>query len=238
MRVAITRPKADAEPFAEALRKIGVEPVLEPLMFIKNIEGSEVNLAPYQALLVTSANGVRALEARTSEREIKVFAVGDASAQAALAAKFKNVESSRGNIETLAQLVIERTISLDGPLLHVAGTRVAGDLSGLLEAAGFKVRREVLYGATFIESLSSNLTHALEREEIDGVAFFSPRTATAFVELAKKANLNNLKSVTAFCLSKAVADNTLGISWHNISVAKSPDQASLLVDVSQAAADR
>ena len=142
MRIAVTRPAEDAEPLAAALRDLGVEPVLEPLMVIENIGGVSLDLASYQALLITSANGVRALTACTAERNIRVFAVGDASAQAARKAGFQNVESAAGNVETLARLVADHLTSADGPLLHVAGTRIAGDLAGQLSQEGFEVRRE------------------------------------------------------------------------------------------------
>jgi uroporphyrinogen-III synthase len=230
MRVAITRPIADAELFAKALHKTGVEPVLEPLMSIDNIEGPSLDLSRYQALLITSANGARALKGRTSERNIRVFAVGDASTQAAIEAGFQNVESAGGDVETLAQLIINRLSGGDGPLLHVAGTRVAGDLSGVLSRTGFDVRREVLYRASFISSFSSQFVQELEVGNIDGVTLFSPRTASAFVELAKKSNVTNLNSVTAYCLSQAVAEKALDISWKNIIVAETPDQASLLTE--------
>jgi uroporphyrinogen-III synthase len=228
MRIAVTRPAEDAAPFAAALRNLGVEPVLEPLMVIENIGGVILNLASYQALLITSANGVRAMIACTTERNIRVFAVGDASAQAARKAGFQNVESAAGNVETLAQLVADHLTPAGGPLLHVAGTRVAGDLAGQLGQEGFEVRREVLYRAQFAEHLSSEFVQELEAGNIDGVALFSPRTATAFADLAQKAEITTLDSVTAFCLSQAVADKAAGLPWQDLIVADSPDQDSLL----------
>jgi uroporphyrinogen-III synthase len=228
MRIAVTRPAEDAQPLAAALRDMGVEPVLEPLMFIENVSGVILNLGSYQALLITSANGVRALAACTTEQNIKVFAVGDASAQAAEKAGFQNVESAAGNVETLARLVVDHLTPADGPLLHVAGTRVAGDLAGQLSQEGFEVKREVLYRARFAEQLSPEFVRKIEAGDIDGVALFSPRTATAFIELAQKAGIITLDKVTAFCLSQAVADQAVGLSWRDFIVADSPDQGSLL----------
>jgi len=132
MQIVVTRPSEDAEPLAAALRDMGVEPVLEPLMFIENIDGAALDLTSYQALLITSANGVRALATRSATRDTRILAVGDASAQAARQAGFQNVESSEGNVKTLARLASDRLLGSDGPLLHAAGTRVAGDLAGLL----------------------------------------------------------------------------------------------------------
>jgi uroporphyrinogen-III synthase len=233
MQVAITRPIADAKSFSEALQRIGVKTVLEPLMSIENIEGPSLDLSRYQALLITSANGARALKGWTTERNIRVFAVGDASAQAAIELGFQNVESAGGNVEMLAHLAINQLSGEGGPLLHVAGTRVAGDLSRVLLQAGFDIRREVLYRARFIDSFSTRFAQALDAGEIDGVALFSPRTASVFVELAEKSNVTNLKTVTAYCLSQAVAENVVGISWEKIIVSNTPDQVSLLKEFCQ-----
>jgi uroporphyrinogen-III synthase len=86
----------------------------------------------------------------------------------------------------------------------------------------------VLYRARFAEQLSPEFVRKIEAGDIDGVALFSPRTATAFIELAQKAGIITLDKVTAFCLSQAVADQAVGLSWRDFIVADSPDQGSLL----------
>jgi uroporphyrinogen-III synthase len=103
----------------------------------------------------------------------------------------------------------------------------------VLLQAGFDIRREVLYRARFIDSFSTRFAQALDAGEIDGVALFSPRTASVFVELAEKSNVTNLKTVTAYCLSQAVAENVVGISWEKIIVSNTPDQVSLLKEFCQ-----
>src|SRR5262249_44075047 len=91
MRVLITRPREDAEPFARARIVLGNEPVIEPLHEIDYLEGAPLDLIGVQAILLTSANGARAPALRTPRRDIAVIAVGPATAGAARAAGFANV---------------------------------------------------------------------------------------------------------------------------------------------------
>jgi uroporphyrinogen-III synthase len=116
-----------------------------------------------------------------------------------------------------------------GDLVHAAGTTVAGDLSGLLTAAGFTVRRAVLYRARATAALDSATISALAGGTIDGALFFSPRTARTFVTLAREAGLAaHVRGVTAYCLSAAVADEASALEWSAVRVADEPDQGSLL----------
>src|SRR5690606_18555276 len=114
---------------------------------------------------------------------LPVYAVGDATAQAARAAGFDTVESAGGDVVALAALVAERLSPGGGSLLHVAGSQTAGDLAGRLSALGFTVHREALYEARQAQALSAETAAALRQGTIDAAAFFSPRTASAFVTL-------------------------------------------------------
>ncbi len=157
MRLLVTRPIEDAEPLAAALGQLGHEAVLEPLMSITDVDvaagGPDLDMDGAQALLITSANGIRAFARRTSRRDIAVYAVGDASGRAAQDLGFAEVRSAAGDVDALAALVRDELDPGAGTLLHIAGTHIAGDLSGLLEAAGFVVHRQVLYQASAAEIL-------------------------------------------------------------------------------------
>jgi uroporphyrinogen-III synthase len=118
--------------------------------------------------------------------------------------------------------------------LHVAGTRVAGDLGGRLEQAGFRYRREVLYQARAADRLSEATLAALGQGRIDGALFFSPRTAESFVALANRAGAAaHLARVSAYCLSDAVAAKAGAAAWKRIVVAERPEQDSLLAAVAR-----
>jgi len=234
MRLLVTRPKEDADPLAKILKDKGYDPVIFPLLTIKAENDGVKALgamkeADVQAILFTSANGVRHFARADKRRTFKVLAVGDASATAAKEAGFKDVESATGDVDALAKLVKDKCDSKKGQLVHVAGSRIAGDLKGLLEKDGFSYTRVVLYSADKTSDLSATLKQDISAGKIDGVLLYSPRTATAFVELAEKAKIKeDLKKVTAYALSQAVADKLKSAGFKGVVTSKSADTDGLL----------
>lgn len=229
-RALITRPREDSADAAIALARRGITPVLAPMMRIEyaaaNIE-NEVSLA--QAILFTSRNGVRAFSRLSARRDIAVLAVGDSTAALARDNGFVNVESARGDSADLARLTIERLDPADGLLFHAAGATVAGDLADALNKAGFKSVRRALYEAKAEEALDDETATALRDRTLDYVLFFSPRTGRIFAELVEKAGLaHTCDSLTAICLSEAVASEISGLSWRETVTAKLPTTAALL----------
>lgn len=235
MRVLITRPREDAETLAGLLRERDIESVIEPMLVIHLLEGAGMDLDGVQALLLTSANGARALAGRelaaagTDWRDLPVFAVGSVTAKAARDRGFRRVVRADGDVDSLGKLVAESLDPRRGALLHVAGSEVAGDLAGRLRRSGFTVRRAVLYEAAAAESLSPGLVSMLKAGAIELALFFSPRTAESFVSLARKAGVAPAcNSMTALCLSAAVAEAAKAIDWADIRVSGRPDLEGLL----------
>ncbi len=229
MQALITRPIEDAGPLAAALAARGVTPVSEPLLAIRPRPAAAVALAGVQAVLFTSANGVRTFGRMAARRDLAVLAVGDATARAARAIGFHDVASAGGDVEDLAALAAARLDPRRGALLHVAGSIVAGDLAGRLAAAGFRVRRVALYDAEPVAALSEATVAALRAQRIAAAFFFSPRTAAHFVTLARAAALDEAcRHVAALALSPAVAAALSPLGWAPLIVAAAPEQAALL----------
>ena len=229
MRVLITRPREDAEALAATLAARGVETLVEPLFEIVPLAAGDLDLAGIQAVLLTSANGARALARIGARRDLAILAVGAATAEAAGEAGFTRVEAAGGDVATLAGLCEARLDPAAGPLVHVSGSAVAGDLAGRLEAAGFAVRRAVLYAANPAKALSHGAVAALAGGAIGAVLLFSPRTARSFVRLAVEASLTAaLGDMRALCLSAAVAGEAGAVAWREVAVAARPDQDALL----------
>jgi uroporphyrinogen-III synthase len=233
MRLLITRPAEDAEPLVALLGERGIETVVEPLISVTDLEGPApdltTDLVDIQALLITSANGIRAFARRRQDRRLAVYAVGDASARTARALGFGNVFSATGDVAALVVLVRAELDPDGGALLHVAGTHVAGDLSGELEQVGFRVRREVLYQARAADAFGPDALQALKDGTLDGVLLFSRRTADLFTGLITGAGLSQAcERLSVYCLSPAVADVARGLPWRRVVVAPKPNQDALL----------
>lgn len=229
MRILLTRPRDDAEPLAAKLRARGHAVAIEPLLDIRHEPDATVDLAGVQALLFTSANGVRAFAAASERRDLSVLAVGDATAAAARELGFTAVESAGGDVEDLARLAIRRLDPASGAVFHAAGSALAGDLAGRLGAAGFTVRRAVLYRAEPAQALSPEARNALAGGEVDAVVLFSPRTARTFAGLLAAADLrDSLRGAAAVGLSRAVLDAVADIPFRARIAAAEPKEPAVL----------
>ena len=230
MRALLTRPRADSETLAETLARRGISSLIEPMLDIVPTADGPPDLAGVQAVLITSANGARALAAALgADRATPLLAVGQSSAQAARAAGFRRVEPAGGDVASLAALVAARLKPAAGALLHVTGRDQAGDLAGDLARDGFTVRRAVLYEAHAARALSAAAARALTEGTIDLALFFSPRTAEAFAGLVRSAGLApTMGRIVALCLSPAVAESARVLDWREVRTARRPELDALL----------
>jgi uroporphyrinogen-III synthase len=234
MCALVTRPRAEAAALAAELARRGIDALIEPMIEIVDRAAVLPDLTMVQAVLCTSANGVRALARASAARSVPLFAVGDATARAARAAGFRGVESAGGDVEDLARLATRRLRPADGKLLHVAGSEVAGDLAGRLGAARFSVERVVLYEAHAVEALSPAAAGAIGGGKIDLAVFFSPRTAAIFARLVVAANIADRLAATRALSISAAADAPLdGLAFRARLIAAAPTQAALLALVEQ-----
>ena len=233
-RALVTRPRSEARTLAALLAARGIEPVIAPMIEIVDRGAALPCLTGVQAIICTSANGVRALARASDERVLRVFAVGDATACAARAAGFTAVESAGGNVDDLARLVRARLTPACGRLVHVAGSEVAGDLAGMLGAAGFTVERAVLYEARAAEAFEPETARLIDDGAIDLALFFSPRSAAIFTRLADAAGVSGGLAATPALSISAAADAALGgLRFRARLVAASPTQAALLALVDE-----
>ncbi|MGH7129903.1 MAG: uroporphyrinogen-III synthase, partial [Planctomycetaceae bacterium] len=229
MNVLITRPKEDTPRLVDALEERGHQVFSEPLLSIELEVDPVMDLSGVQALVFTSVNGTRAFARLSAERSLPVLTVGEATAAEAREHGFAAVESAGGDVGDLADLIIARLDARSGPLFHAAGSEVAGDLAGTLAAAGFAIRRGVLYKATAAKALTGEAQALLAHSGLDAAVFFSPRTAGTFARLVESAGLRSAcMRMTAYCLSGRVAERARMLPWAAVHVADRPSQHALL----------
>jgi uroporphyrinogen-III synthase len=160
---------------------------------------------------------------------LAVFAVGPATAKAAIDAGFDDVTGADGDVAALARLIIAACSPDGGAVLHVAGSHRAGDLSGALEKAGLKARRAVLYQAVAAETLSEAARAMIAKGEIGAVLIFSPRTAGLFVSLMEDAGLKGAaQGMVLVALSRRVAEAASSLPWGAVRIAGTPDSEALV----------
>jgi uroporphyrinogen-III synthase len=239
LKALITRPREEAEKLAVALAARGIETLIEPLMEVHFRPVASPDLKGVQAVLCTSANGVRALARASAQRRLPLLAVGDATAERAHAEGFSSVASAGGDAADLVRLAAAQLDPREGRLLHVCGNAVAGNLAGDLRGRGFAVERSILYEARPIAALSRATTDAICSGAVDFALFFSPRTAAIFARLANDGEVaSGCRTITALSIS-ATADAALGtLRWRERCIAERPDQRALLVALDRRLAGR
>jgi uroporphyrinogen-III synthase len=230
VRLLLTRPEADAQRTAAALRAQGHDVFVASLIRIEPIADAKIGAGPWAAILITSANAAHAIAAHARVRQLRalpVFAVGQRSAQAMAAAGFADVTSADGNVGDLARRVTER-LKPAAALLYLAGEERSGDLAGELGARGFAVETTVIYRAIAASSLPRAAADALS-DGIDGVLHFSRRSAEAYVNAARATGVlaSALKPIH-FCLSPQVAEPLEEAGAAVVRVAPQPTGAGLI----------
>jgi len=230
VRLLLTRPQPDAARTAVALRALGHEPIVAPLIGIEIVSEVDPDGGPWAAILLTSANalwGIAGFAWRDDWRDLPIFAVGDRTAQAVRDAGFTAVTSAGGNVNDLAVLVAAH-LNPPARLLYLTGEERAGDLAGALRARGFVVNIVVVYRAMVAETLPAQAATALT-SGIDGVLHYSRRSAEAYVSAARGAGLlaSALKP-THFCLSAQVAEPLAQAGAADIRIAPRPVEADLI----------
>ena len=226
MRLLVTRPEPDVTATAEALRARGHDVVLEPMLRIEPLE-TAIPPGRYQAVVSTSANGIRVLAGRPELAgllNLPFLAVGVATATAARDAGFANVRVAEGDAAALGRLAAACLDPGNGPILYAAARDRAGRLDAALRDAGFAVVTVVLYRAEAVAGLSPAAAAALEEGRLDGVLVYSQRTAETFAACVRRAGLTgSLRGVAAFAISPAAAAPLRDLGFGRIEVADRPD---------------
>lgn len=229
-RVWITRAQSGAARTAARLTALGFEPVVAPLLTIRPLPdalprflAAAPDLTTVAALAFTSPNGVEAFAALVPApllRDRPVFAVGDATAEAARAAGFADARSAAGDIHALARLIAASPI--DGLILAPGAREPAGDLAALLPDRA--IQRLPVYAA--------EETDAAVPAAFDAVLVHSPRAARALAAVLPPAAARNRLAV---CISAAAAAPLAALSFAEIRTAEAPDETSMLTALGKSA---
>jgi len=206
-RVVVLRPEPGASETVRRASEQGLDAVAIPLFEIEPIAWEAPDAAGFDALLLTSANAVRhAGEGLKQLRGLPVYAVGEATAEAAREAGFDIKSSGDAGVERLLG-----SIEADLKLLHLCGED--RKQSG---AARQEITPVVAYRAKAIASPDlSALPGSI-------ALVHSPRAARRLAETADDKN-----RVTLVAISEAAAE-AAGDGWQAIEVADNPRDEALL----------
>ncbi len=236
MRLLLTRPQLEAERTATALRAMGHDVVIAPVLTIEDIADVEIGAGPFGAVLMTSGNAARAVAGHprcASLTPLDCFAVGSQTAAAAREAGFANVHAAGGDGADLARLIGEGFRERTLPLLYLAGDDRARDMAAELAPHGLRLEIAVVYRARAAHSLSPEVATALKTGQFDGVMHYSRRSAAIFADCVLAAGAQEAAArVQHFCLSVRASEPLAAINAKSILVAQNRDESAMLALVS------
>ncbi|MGA2567022.1 MAG: uroporphyrinogen-III synthase [Pseudolabrys sp.] len=232
MRLVVTRPQADGERTAAALRARGHDVLVAPLL---RVEPAAADLSgTWGAVIITSANAPLAIVGNPACKalfKLPMFAVGRRSADAAREAGFTDVTSAGGDVRDLIRLIAERHADAAAPLLYLAGEDRAADLVGELVVHGIAAEMKVVYRAA-TASFPPELIAALQAAEVDAVLHFSKRSAESYLAGAAEAGVaGEALAVRHICLSAQIAAPLADAGAGRIAVAPRPEEAALIASL-------
>jgi uroporphyrinogen-III synthase len=217
------------------LRAKGFEVLLAPMLRFEPVAFQDDRDTQYGAVVVTSANALRAIEARLANSpllKLPLFAVGEHTAEAARAAGFTKVVSAASDAAGLRERIVAgvkaRTVKKTSPLLYLAGADLARDLPGELGERGFTVITQTAYRMVPITDLPDEVRGAFAAGGVDTVLHYSRRSARAFIEAVRAAGVEiSALSLRQCCLSTAIATVVRDAGASQVVVASSPEEGAL-----------
>ena len=235
MAVLVTRPSPDDEATAAGLRARGFEVVRAPMLRFEPVAFHDDVDAHYGAVIVTSANALRSIEAHLAGSrllKLPLFAVGEHTAVAARRAGFDNVIVAQGDAIRLRDAVLAavkaKQLKKASTLLYLAGADLARDLAGELGERGFTVVTHTTYRMIPISALPREACDAFAANRIEAVLHYSRRSGRAFLDAARAAGVEiTALALPQCCISDAVAAVFRDAGAMQVTVAAAPDENAL-----------
>lgn len=196
----------------------GVGMVVSPLMRIA-YTGRLPEMTGRETLVFTSRNGVEGFCRLSPGRNLRAYAVGAATAEAARAQGFDAI-AAEGDAASLLAL-IERE-GARGPFLNPRGEHVAADIAGALRAQGSEAADVIVYTQE-AQPLSPEARRALDGDAPVILPLMSPRNGRLFF-----ADAGDVRApLLVAAMSRNVADTVPEGAATRLIVAKTPDMGAL-----------
>jgi uroporphyrinogen-III synthase len=235
MAILVTRPQPDNDRTVAALRAKGLEALPAPMLRFETVAFQDDADAGYGAVIVTSANALRAAADQAAIarlKELPLFAVGEHTAEAARDSGFQNVISADGDATALRELMVKsvraKTLKKTTTLLYLAGADLARDLAGELGERGFNVVTQTTYRMAPVTNLPRDVCDAFAIHGIEAVLHYSRRSARAFLDAARAGGVEiSALAIPQCCLSEQVAAIVRDAGATQVMVAATPDEKAL-----------
>ena len=210
-RVLVLRPEPGATATLDRARKRGLNAIALPLFKIEPLPWKAPDATAFDALLLTSANGVRQAGAGLARlRHLPVHAVGDATADAALDAGFTVASTGAGGVDPLLA-----SLEPGLRLLHLCGEH---------RVVPTNVRQEI---TSVIVYRSGEIAAPDGSVAENAIALVhSPRSARRFAQLIDEVGVD--RGAIAIAAISIAAVEAAGPGWEAVEAAGAPNDDALL----------
>lgn len=228
-KVLITRSKAQNHETAFLLAQAGHEAVECSLVEMVDTNAA-IPSTRFGGIIFTSQVAVQALERREVNglllpRSLKVFAVGEKTAQRARKLGFENTITGNSGAESLGERISNAKTDDLAPLLYLAGV----DRAVKIDAGKYKIQLVELYRAELIIPEPALLQRAVDEISNGCALLYSVRTATHLIELISRYNLEQaIENVPFIAISKKVADAIASKIKSPVLIARQPNQMAMI----------
>lgn len=212
--VLLTRPAHLSAALQRQLEAMGWKTYTAPMLSYHDTDTPLPDLSVYEGVVFTSSEAIAAYSRKNGRNDFPVYAVGDATADAARIAGFTHIVTADGDAESLMGCLKK---DMPKKLLHIGGADMAKDLSALFPT----IDRHVIYKAETVGHMPDNVAEAIRQQKIDAVLLFSPRSAAQFAHLLRQSGLeNHLAAMSAYSFSAAVQEKLAGLSFRKLAIAE------------------
>ena len=206
-RLLVLRPQPGASATVAKARERGLDPIVVPLFEIQPVAWQALEPPSFDGLLLTSANAVRhGGEGLHALRGLKVYAVGETTAEAAREAGFDVAAVGEAGVDRLLG-----SIAPEFKLLHLCGADRTAPKQARQAIRPVVVYRSIPLPAPDLSSAAGAVA-----------LVHSPRAGARLAELVR-----DRRSVTVAAISAAAAD-AVGSGWRVVEAAKRPNDDALL----------
>ena len=235
MNILITRPLIDSEDLMGKFFSLGHKIIHLPTLKISSANMKPIDHDDYDAFIFTSANAIRNLNVKNSNKSKICFCVGAITEKIVTQSGYTNTISAGGTVNALNNLIINSNqINNNSNIAYFCGDNLSSDLDIELKKEGLKVKKIVNYLSDKITSLNDENKKIIETYPPDTIFVYSSRSAQSFIEITKNYSLYPLMTQSqVMCISKKVADIFKSDGWKRIEVFDPGDELAKLEEINK-----
>ena len=217
MHILLTRPLEDCSEIILRFKTLGHQVSHLPLLRIDKIKYNDINFSEFKGIIFTSANAVKFLEAKTIDKKILCFCVGNATEKKARSVGFQNVIAAEGNVKNLKELILQNFDHKYGKLIYVSGETISFDLEGLLLQKGYNIKRIINYQSNHNLKFDDDFIEKLKNNIPDMVYVYSQNSASSFLNFIKIYQSQDLwMNTNLMCMGEKTSTILNEIKWKKI----------------------